>query len=51
LLPGAPELTLKPSREFDPALEHDRAALIKVFCNAVGIETMFEDDRQGQLWN
>lgn len=51
LLPGAPELNLKPAREFDPASEHDRAALIKVFCNAVGIETMFEDDRQAKLWN
>lgn len=51
LLPGAPELNLKPARDFDPAFEQDRVTLIKVFCKAVGIETMFEDDRQAKLWN
>jgi len=51
LLPRAPELNLKPHRDFDPRLEPDRAELIKIFCKAVGIETPIRINRQGDLWS
>lgn len=51
LLPGAPELNLNASRDFDPRLEHDRAELIRIFCEAVGVETAIKIYRQGELWN
>jgi hypothetical protein len=51
LLSRAPELSLKTCREFDPALEHDRAELIKIFCETVGIVTSIRINHQGDLWS
>ncbi|SAK39560.1 hypothetical protein AWB77_00103 [Caballeronia fortuita] len=51
LLPRAPELNLKSHRDFDPRLESDRAELIRIFCQAVGVETPIRINRQGELWN
>ncbi|WP_250532610.1 hypothetical protein [Caballeronia sp. AZ10_KS36] len=49
LLPGAPELDLKLPRRFDPRAANDRAALIVLFCNAVGITISNEHQGQGDL--
>jgi hypothetical protein len=53
LLPGAPELSLKLVRDFDPRSEYDRNELIDIFCKAVGVEMAKEIDTQGELelWN
>ncbi len=49
LLPGAPELNLKSSRRFDPAVAEDRAALIVLFCQTADISISNEHNGQGDL--
>jgi hypothetical protein len=50
LLPGAPELNLKSSRQFDPSEANDRAALIVLFCKLAGIAIYTEHPDQADLF-
>lgn len=50
-LPGAPELTIKAEKKFDPKNTDDLKRLVILFCKSCGISLPTNDSDTEQLWN